>query len=174
MKSTKKLAISAMTVALGTVIMSVGAMIDVMDLTLCAVASLLVVLVYIEIGSPYTWLVWLATSLATAITFFGSAVWLEYLTVFGIYPLLKAYIERLPKAAWLPVKLVFVNLTAFLLIALCQWVLGVPLIEAEGNFAKIGLVVLVNVAFVVYDMFISAMVRLYVLKWRRHFARLFK
>lgn len=174
MKNTKKLAISAMIVALGSVIMSVGAMLEVMDLTLCAVASLLVVLVYLELGSPYTWLVWLATSLATAIMFFGSAVWIEYLLVFGIYPLLKAYIERLPRALWLLLKLLFVNLMSLALFLLSEAVLGIPLISSSGIWAKVMLMVLVNVAFIVYDLFISAMVRLYVLKWRRHFAGLFK
>ena len=163
-----------MTVALGTVIMSIGAMIDVMDLTLCAVASLLVVLIYIEIGSPYTWLVWLATTLATAITFFGSAIWIEYLLVFGIYPLLKSYIERLPRVLWLPIKLLFVNAMCFVLVMLCQWILGIPFIEAKGTTAMVVLILLINVAFVVYDMFISAMVRLYVYKWRKYFSRLFK
>ncbi|MBQ8880518.1 MAG: hypothetical protein IJY69_06745 [Clostridia bacterium] len=174
MKNTKKLAISAMAVALGTVIMSIGAMIDVMDLTLSAVASLLVVLIYIEIGSPYTWLVWLATSLATAITYFGSAVWVEYLLVFGIYPLLKAYIERLPRWSWIPIKLLFVNAMSFALFTLCQFVLGIPFLEAESDIMLVATFVLINVAFIVYDSFISVMVRLYILKWRKRFERLFK
>ena len=163
-----------MTVALGTVIMSIGSMIDVMDLTLSAVASLLVVLIYIEIGSPYTWLVWLATSLSTALMFFGSAVWVEYLLVFGIYPLLKALIERLPRWSWLPLKLLFVNAMSLAILTLCQMVLGIPFLEADTDVMLIGTFVLINVAFVVYDAFISVMVRLYLLKWRRLFSGLFK
>ena len=62
MKQTKKLTLSAMIVALGTVFMKLGSIIEVFDLTAAALASMLVAFVYVEIGSPYTWLVWLATS----------------------------------------------------------------------------------------------------------------
>ena len=175
MKSTKKLAIAAMTVALGTTIMSVGVMLNVVDLTMCAVASLLVVLMYIEVGSPYTWLVWLATSLATAIFFFGSAVWVEYFLVFGIYPLIKAYMERLPRPLWFPVKLVYINVVVLLLLLVVEGLLGIPVFE-EGvrKIWKIGLALLINVAFIAYDLFITAIVRVYIFKWRSHFARFFK
>jgi hypothetical protein len=57
MKQTKKLVISAMLVALGTVIMRVGAYLQIADLAACALASLFVVLAYIELHSPYTWLI---------------------------------------------------------------------------------------------------------------------
>ena len=52
MKETKKLTISAMTVALGVVFMVVGAVFEVLDLSTAVLASLLVVFIYIEIGSP--------------------------------------------------------------------------------------------------------------------------
>ena len=163
-----------MLVALGVTFMTVGALIEVVDLTACALASLLVVLVYIEIGSPYTWLVWLATSLATALTFSGSPIWAEYLFVFGVYPLLKAYIERLPRPLWLPVKLVFINAILWVLILLVEGVLGIPVFEAEGEYMKLAIYLIANIAFVVYDLFITAMVRVYVLKFRKLFARFFK
>lgn len=163
-----------MLTALGAVLMSAGAVFEVIDLTACAVASLLVVLVYIEIGSPYTWLVWLTTSLATALMFPASAVWAEYLFVFGIYPILKAFIERLPRPMWFPVKLVFINAILWVLILLVEGVFGVPIFEAEGDVMKIVLYVTANVAFIVYDLFITAMVRVYVFKFRKRFQRFFK
>ena len=81
-----------MIIALGTVLMVLGAMVDVLDLSVCALASLFVAFVYIEIGSPYPFFVWLGTSLATFLFFPGSIIWLEYLLVFGLYPILKAYV----------------------------------------------------------------------------------
>ena len=79
-----------MMVALGVVFMTIGAFVPSLDMTSAALTSLIVVLIFIEIGSPYTYLVWLATSLIGFIFFSGSAVWLQYLLVFGIYPILKA------------------------------------------------------------------------------------
>ena len=90
-----------MMVALGTAMMVLGAAIDVLDLSVCAIASMLVVFVYLEIGSYYPWLVWICTALASALIYPGSIIWAEYLLVFGIYPLIKAYIEKLPKWSWL-------------------------------------------------------------------------
>ena len=174
MKETKKLAISAMLVALGTVLMSIGALLEVTDLTACALASLLVVLAYIELHSPYTWLIWLATSLATALMFFGSPVWSEYLFVFGVYPIIKAYIEKLPRALWWVAKLVYINAVIWVLFLLVEGVLGIPVFGAEGVVWKILLYVVINVAFVMYDIFITTMVRVYIYKWRRHFSRFFK
>ena len=174
MKETKKIAISAMMTALGAVLMSAGAVFEVIDLTACAVASLLVVLIYMEIGSPYTWLVWLTTALCTALMFPGSPVWAEYLFVFGIYPILKAYIERLPRRLWFPVKLLFINAILWVLILLVEGVLGIPIFGAEGEIMKLVLYLTANVAFIVYDLFITAMIRVYVFKFRNRFKRFFK
>ena len=163
-----------MLVALGTAFMIIGSVIEVLDLTVCAIASLIVVFVYLEIGSYYPFLVWICTSLATALMYFGSAVWVEYLLVFGIYPLIKAYIERLPRALWLPSKLVYINATIWLIFVVCEFLVGVPFFEGEGRFMKIALYVLMNVAFVAYDMFISVMVRIYLARFRPRIQKLLK
>ena len=68
-----------MLVALGTVLMVVGGYVEVLDLTVCALVSLLVAFACVEIGSPYTWLIWLATSLATFLIPTGKSLWLLYL-----------------------------------------------------------------------------------------------
>lgn len=174
MRQTKKLTLCAILVALGTALMSLGAVIDVLDLTICATVSLFVVFVYLEIGSPYTWLVWICTSIATAIVFPGSIMWVEYLLVFGIYPILKAYIEKLPRVFWIPVKLVFINAIIWALFFVSELLLGLPFFEGDNIFWKVALYVLMNAAFVVYDMFITIMVRLYYEKLRKRISRFFK
>ncbi len=174
MNSTKKLAISAILVALGTVFMVLGAVIEVMDLTVCAIASLIVVFIYIEIGSPYTWLVWLATSLATALMFPGSVIWVEYLLVFGVYPLIKAYIERLPRFSWWPIKIAFINAVIWALFFIVEGLFGVPFFEGDSLPLKIALYALMNVAFVAYDLFITIMVRLYFENVRHRIKRFLK
>ena len=88
MRSTKKITVSAMATALGAALMSIGAVWEVVDMALAAVASFLVVIILIEVGSPYPWLVWITTSLITFLFFPGSTVWLMYF-VFGVFPILK-------------------------------------------------------------------------------------
>ena len=60
-----------MATALGAALMSIGAVWEVVDMALAAVASFLVVIILIEVGSPYPWLVWITTSLITFLFFPG-------------------------------------------------------------------------------------------------------
>ena len=174
MKTTKKVTLSAMAVALGTVIMLLGAVIETLDLTVCALASLLVVFIYIEIGSYYPWLVWICTTLTTALLYPGSLVWIEYLLVFGIFPLIKAYIEKLPRWSWFIIKLLYINLMIWGIFLIGEVLLGIPFFGEDTLIMKIALYVMINVAFVAYDFFITVMVRFYFDKLRSRFKRLLK
>lgn len=174
MRQTKKLTLSAMTVALGTVLMLLGAVLELVSLSAAALASLLIAFIYVELHAPYTFLCWLCTSLATALLFPGSEVWLEYLLFFGIYPILKGYIERLHRIWWLPVKLVTFNAMLAGIVYGAQRVLGVSLLEQDTLWFQIAFFALCNVAFVAYDMFLTVMIRLYFSRFRPRFRRFLK
>lgn len=171
MRSTKKLTLSAITTALGVTFMMIGAVFEPLDLAVACLASVLVVFVYIEIGSPYTWLVWICTSLITAIVYPASGMWVMYLFLFGLYPMIKAYVERCPVALWWPLKLLFYVATAVALGCTMSFILGLPLVE--GDFfglpteAVLAILMLIGaVAFVMYDIFLTAGVRMYYKKLR--------
>ena len=175
MSQTKKITLSALMVALGAAVMILGAVIEVLDLTVCAFSSMLVVFIYLEIGSYYPWLVWICTTLTTALLYPGSIIWIEYFLVFGIYPLIKAYIERLPKWSWIIVKLVYINVVVLSIFAVSELLLGIPFFEdGLGRGMKIFTWALLNVAFVAYDFFISTMVRFYYAKLRPRFKKFLK
>jgi hypothetical protein len=174
MKDTKKITLSAMLTALGVVIMLLGAVIEMLDLTVGAIASLIVVFVFVEIGKPYHWLVWLCTSLITALIYPGSALWIEYFLIFGIYPILKAYIERLPKWSWWPVKLVYINAVVGMLALAMEKLLGIPFFEDEGVWMRVLFWALLNVAFVMYDIFLRTLLRVYFVKYRERIISLIK
>ena len=174
MRQTKKLTLSAILVALGTAVMLLGAVVEVLDLVVCVFASLLVVFVYLEIGSPYTYLVWICTSLATALVYSGSIIWVEYMLVFGIYPMLKALIERLPRPLWIWLKLLFINGVVTGLFFIVEGIFGVPFFEDSLLVMKIVTWALINVAFIVYDRFITVMVRVYFERIRPKISKLLK
>ena len=174
MSSTKKLTLSAIIVALGAVIRTVGALFEVLDLTTCCFASLLVMFIYMEIGSPYTWLVWICTSLAVFLIAPGRFVWAEYLFIFGIYPILKAYIERLPRRLWLFIKAAFFALVVGGAILVCELLLGVPFFEVDATWMKAGLCLVIAVAAAAYDMFLTVMIRFYIFKLRPRIKNLLK
>ena len=163
-----------MVVALGAIFLIIGSYISAVDLILEVIASLLAVFVYIEIGSPYTWLVWLATTLTVAFLPNGISVAGMYLLVFGIYPILKAYIERTPRVIWWPIKLVYINVIIVILALAVRLITGASMFTSELLIVNVALWVLINVAFVAYDMFITVAVRLYMLKYRKIFAKFLK
>ena len=171
MRKTKRVTLSAMMVALSVVMMVVGAVLDVLDLSACALASLVMVFSYIELGSPYTFLIWICTTVISGIVFPASLVWVEYFTVFGIYPILKAYIERLPRVFWWPVKLAYINAVIWILIYFADLIFGTPLLEGDTIWLQAAMYLLINVAFVMYDVFITVMVRFYFDRLRHRFSR---
>ncbi len=180
MKQTKKLTLSASIVALGTLFMVLGGVIEVLDLTAVALASVLVAFVYIEIGSPYTWMVWLCTSLLTFVFYSGSTMWFTYLVLFGIYPILKGYIEKLPRRTWFIVKLIFANISFVLMAGGLTLLTGMFIDANESFFGITGTAiyiltwVLLNVAFIAYDFFLNVMVVFYMEKIRPKFKNLLK
>jgi hypothetical protein len=181
MKTTKKLTLSATLVAMGTLFGVFGAVLDVFDLTASALSSLLVAFAYIEIGSPYTWLIWLCTSALNFVLFPGKFMWLSYLLLFGVYPILKGYIERLKKPLWLILKLVFANIASLITFLVSSFVMGVPFIEEGTRLAEMNptlaygiLLFLANIAFVAYDYFLTVLVRYYLAKLRPRLKHLLK
>ena len=182
MKQTKKITVSAMAVALGVVFMTLGFFVEALDLTVAALCSIIMLFVFIEVGKPYTFLVWLCTSLLGTLFFTGSLVWVTYFLVFGIYPIVKAYIERAKRIFWLPLKLVFFNISALILISVSEFILGIPffgeinipLFEGKEWIFKALVYVLLNLAFVVYDIFLTLMVKAYFLRVRPRISKIIK
>ena len=170
-RATKCLTLSAMLVALGSVILIIGAYIDVMSMTVAAACSLIMVLVYIELGSPYTWLVWLATTLVTVIFAIGSVVWVEYLLVFGIYPIIKGYLEKLTRPLWIPVKFIVFNVQFWALFAIEEFIFGVPFFEFEAVWLKAVVYLLALIVFFVYDYFIAFMANFYLARFHARVQR---
>ena len=170
-----------MVVALGTLFMVLGAVVEVFDLTAVALSSVLVAFVYIELGSPYTWLVWICTTLTTFLLYQHSPMWLIYLVLFGIYPILKGYIERLPRLFWWPLKILFGNAAFVCMLFGIKLITGMPFINPDESFFGItgrGLYIvtwiLINIAFVAYDFFLGVMVRYYMEKLRHKFKNILK
>ena len=69
MNATKKLTLSSMSAALSAVILMLSSFFEVMELTVGAVASMLVVFVFVEVKGAYPYLVWLVTSTIAILLF---------------------------------------------------------------------------------------------------------
>ena len=108
-------------------------------------------------------------------------MWFLYLVLFGVYPILKGYIERLPRLTWWPIKLVFGNVSFVLMLFGVKLITGLPFIDPEeaffgitGNVIYIITWVMLNIALVAFDFFLTVMVRYYMLKLRPKFKKILK
>lgn len=183
MKQTKKLTLSSACIALGILFMALGAFIEVLDLTAAALCSCLMAFVFIEIGAKYAFGVWLGTSILGFVFFTHSLVWVTYLLVFGIYPILKAYIEKLKRPFWIPVKIVVFIASTLLIIVTSEFLLGIPFFTDtlgvpffENNMDLFrGIVVVALVAAMyVYDIFLTVMIRAYFTTFRKRIQSILK
>ena len=184
MKKAKKITLAAILAALGVTLMYLGAFIQVLDLSVVAIASVLVIFARIELGSPYDWLTYAVTGILSAIMI-GSVnfvIPVLYLSFAGIYPILKAYFEHLRRPIAYLVKGAYFAVASLLLVLgaylLSEFVLGVPLLSpALAGYTAVILIALYVLIFLmcfVYDLLLSHLVVIYMLKIRPKIASVLK
>ncbi len=162
-KRTLKLAFSAMLSALGVVILYLGAVINVLDLTAVALTSLFVFFAVIELGPPFPYLIYAVTSLLSLLLLPDKFAALAYLLFGGIYPIFKEMFERLHfLIAWI-LKFSFFNTVLSLLIAGTVYLLHIE--DTDLGF-KLGVYALANLTFFLYDIATTQLVTFYLVKLR--------
>jgi len=85
---------AAILVALGVVLLSLGALIEVLDLSMAAIASLCVVFAVIELKGKYPYLVYLGISLLALLLLPVKTPCVLFALFAGYYPIVKALLER--------------------------------------------------------------------------------
>ena len=154
----------AVLTALGVVVLSLGTLFEVLDLSAAALAGMLTVVVVIEVGGFWPWLVWAATGLITLLLPLKTAA-VFYLIFAGYYPILKEKIERLRSQLlqW-AVKLFMMNAALTAVILVTKYLLMLPDDTLEMTWL---LYLLGNVAFVLFDIALTRLITLYIFKWRK-------
>jgi len=160
---TRQLTVCGILCALGVVLMLLGAVTDVLDLTMMMLASLCIAFAVIEIGVKWAWLVWAVTALLCLLLLPSKTIALFYL-LGGMYPIAKSAFERLhPVFSWL-LKFSMFNTVQLLFILLAQKLLG---LSGEGYEFIAADMLFNNVVFLVYDFALTAFITLYLLRLRR-------
>ena len=166
----KYLTVSAMLSALGVVILGLGAVIEVLDITVAIMASLLVTYAVIEIGGPYPWLIWIVTSTVALLLLPLKTPVLFYALLAGYYPILKQKIER--KMARLPAWAIKLGVfaTSLAIMWAVMWLFAPALLETTGGWIMIAATLLLGVfAFILYDFCLSRLITVYFIKWQKRF-----
>ncbi len=163
---TRKLAVSAMLSALGVVILYLGSVINVLDLTMVAIASLFVFFAVIELGTPFQYLIYAVTALLSMFLLPDKFAALTYLLFGGIYPVFKAMFERLHYVISWILKFSFFNTVLSVIVAVSVYIMHIE--DSEVGFT-VGLYVLGNVTFLLYDIATTQLITLYLVKLRQRF-----
>lgn len=162
----KKITLCAIFASLSLVIMYLGSILDIMDLTAAALASMLVYLSVIELGGYYPYALWLICSVLGIIILPTKTGVLCYGLFAGIYPMFKLFFDRMNKIlAWI-LKLSMFNTALIILMILAKRVF---MTEFESVTFTWIFAVLGNVTFVLYDIAMTKLLILYTVKLRTKF-----
>ena len=101
----------------------------------------------------------------------GTPVWAEYLLVFGIYPIIKGYIEKMPLVFRIVLKLLIFNAAFFSLFLIEEFLLGISFFEFEALWLRAVVYSTAFFGFFVYDFFVMHMARFYLYRFHERVAR---
>ena len=165
----KQLTVSAMLCALGVIILALGAVIEVIDLSVAVIASLLCVYAVIEIGGIYPWMIWVVTSILSFLLIPIKTPVLFYALFAGFYPILKEKIEALPRIpAWIA-KLVLFHVCLVAIYCVMRLFFPALLEGTQVLLVFLGLYALSVVCFVLYDIALTRLITFYFIRLRQRF-----
>lgn len=160
---TRVLALCSIFSALGVIILYLGALVEVLDLSMAVVASLLVIMAVIELGGVYPWLVYAVTSVLALLLLPNKFAAVLYFGFAGFYPILKAKLERVSGLTCLVLKLVVFNLCMLAMYGVAR-LLSLTL---ELEFALWMIALTLNLLFVFYDIALTRLIGAYLHVWRK-------
>ena len=163
----RKLTTCAMLSALGVVLLWLGSVIEVVDVSMAVIASLLCVFAVIEYGGSAPWLVFAVTGILSLILVPQKTPAAMYVLFFGYYPIIKEKLERFPRVlAWVWKEVIF-NAALILMLLLSRWLLMGS--QAETLWFYVAFGVLAEIVFPVYDVALTRLISLYIYKLRSRF-----
>ena len=171
-KVTRALVVSAALAALGVIALTLGSLIQVLDLTMAVIASLFVVLAVIELGGKYPWLVYAVTAILSILLIPTKTAALTYLCFAGYYPIIKAKLEgvHLHRVLCLVIKLLIFNGALAVITLVTVKVMMIPIPDPRYYW----ILSLLSVVFVLYDLALTRLITAYLCRWRSRLTFLHK
>lgn len=177
---TKTLTVSALLAALGVALLAVGLIIETLDLSMAAMASFFCLFAVLEIRGKFPWLIYAVTGILAVVLMPTNLGGWFYLLFFGYYPIVKDLLERFKKPISWTLKLIIFNLTLTVCILVTFYIFsgdtaGKTILDAFsfafgveniGEIVTIGVFLLANMTFVVYDIALTRLIIVYYAKIR--------
>lgn len=165
--STHKISLCGIFAALSTVIMLL-AYFPYLTYALPAIAGSILIIIIVELGKKYAFLIYLTVSIISFIICEKEAAF-TYILFFGYYPILKSVLEKIKSKGieWL-LKMVSFNVMFALLYFVSTEVLGLD-VDEMGDFGKYSKLILFfagNIMYVLYDIALTRVIAMYLYDFR--------
>lgn len=165
MKGAKSVALGGMLTALSVALLFVSGFTQIANYAIDAAAGVILIIAVVELGKKSGALVYSAVTVLSLLLIPNKEPGIVYGTIFGLYSLLKAVIERINKPVfeWI-LKVVSANV-CFCIAGLLLYAVGI----FPEDFAKLILpyILLLNAVFVVYDIALTRLIGLYIYRLRK-------
>ena len=162
-RSALRLCAAAMICALSFALMYIGTLTGVGDLCAAVLGALGTAFAVIELGGAWPWIIAAACSVLCLLLLPDKFAALEYIMLGGVYPIIKSYAERLPKAAAWAVKFAYFNLMLTGCLAIAKFVL---LIDESWAGFNVLVYALANAAFLIVDISLTVLISAYITRLR--------
>ncbi len=165
--NTRTLVIAAAVAALGVVTLTLGAVVQVLDLSVAVIASLFVAFAVIELGGKYPYLVYAVTALLAMLLLPVKSAPLIYLCFTGYYPIIKSKLEKrqMPSALCWLLKILIFNVALAAVVVVSVLVLRIPVPSVWYYW----LLPLLTPVFVLYDVALTRLITFYLVRLRDRF-----
>ena len=184
--TTRRIAMCAVLCALAVVMLGLGAVIEVIDITAAAVASLVLLPILLCYGARYAWLSYAVTGVLGVLLMPQSLGAWMFAGLTGFYPIIKQKLDRLPRLLGWAVKLLLLTAVLLLYLAIFYFILlgGEGCLfdaflkgfgEEEGTPLRAWAVVILSLfTYILFDLLIDRLLILYYLRWQKRVERWMK
>lgn len=157
----------AMLAALGVILLYLGSLVEILDISMAVIASLMCIFAVIEYGGSAPWLVFGVTAVLSLILVPQKSPAVMYALFFGYYPILKEKFEKLRLVTcWICKEIVFNIALAAILLSMRFLLFAYTDIPIELYVIA---VVVCEAIFILYDIALSRLISFYVYRLRKRF-----
>lgn len=165
-RNTGRVALCGVLAGFSVLIMLLSAIDIGMTYALPMVAGAILIVPVIEFGKGTAVMTYASVALLSMILPANKESALMYIFLFGLYPVLKSFFDRIKNNPLsIAVKFVYFNAAALAAIGLAAWLFQIPV--DDGSLGRYGVYILLalgNAAFFIYDIALSRWVGVYLLK----------
>ncbi len=177
--ATRRMVTCAVFAALSVVVLGLGTILEIMDMTSAAVAAMIVLLIFLCYGTRYALLTYAVTGVLGVVLMPQSLATWTYLGLMGYYPVIKQKLDRLPKlVGWLFKLVLFAAVMALCLLLFHFLVMGgqgsltdsflAIFDEEEGKTAMAWAILGLSLfTFVIFDFLLDRLIFLYRVRFYR-------